>query len=905
MRFQVRRNLSVPVASRKRLCGWRLETLEGRIVPAVFNVNSLADLANPPAGVVTLRSAISAANATAGSNTINLTVGGTYAITTFGTAADNSAGEFVISGSNNLILTNTSGTQVTVDGGGLNRVFLIDPKVPNSTPTVTFQGLKITGGFDDYGGGMEVLGGASVVLNNTVVFGNRAEISGGGIELGLMSIGTITLNNSQITDNYAAVAGGGLSDEGTGVINLNSQSSVNGNTGLAVGGGIYDTGSTLSLNGATIHGNRTSGSGGGILVQGGNVSLNASIIDNNVSATDGGGYDETVSSGQLTVTNCFFLNNTAGLSTDGGSGGGLLVEGASVSLNHSLINGNTASSGGGADFQDSSGTTPPKFQVNDTLFSSNNGAFEGGAIEDDATNLTLTSCTFLSNRATISGSALDVTSFHPVVQIFNSLFLKNAISSAPVVPGSPVPAGGAISQDAGTLAVFGSQFTANAGVGGAINFVGAGTSSSPPTLLTIQTSTFNGNRSPAAGAALHLYLQNARAVLTNDTIAFNSTFATGGAIEYGGSYSPTLSLINDTINGNTAVGTGGGIHQTSGILTVQNTILAANTGAGTGSDEYMTGGTTTDLGGNLLTTTAGTGNSYPLALVGSPNLGPLQNNGYNGQVIATATEAGSLATAQAVQTEALLPGSLAFGQGIAKNAPVIDERGFNRPGGGASRVAAGAYEPQYASNASVNAVLAENLYEVLLDRVADPGGLGTSVSQLNSGTSPVIVAEGLEFTREYLSDQIAILYDRYLSRTASTAELNFYVSSLYAGHTLESVAVSMLSSSEFTSDYGQNSAVVVDGIYQTSLGRAADTAGAANFLQLLNNGVSRTSVATSFLASTEYFTNLIQADFSANLGRAPEPTAVTFYLTGLQSGVYSQVLMAILLGSTESVQNRT
>jgi hypothetical protein len=38
-----------------------LEPLEDRFAPAVFNVNSLADVLNPAPGVVTLRSAIQAA----------------------------------------------------------------------------------------------------------------------------------------------------------------------------------------------------------------------------------------------------------------------------------------------------------------------------------------------------------------------------------------------------------------------------------------------------------------------------------------------------------------------------------------------------------------------------------------------------------------------------------------------------------------------------------------------------------------------------------------------------------------------------------------------------------------------------------------------------------------------------
>ena len=61
-----------------------IEGLEDRFAPAVFNVNSLADILTPAAGTVTLRSAIEAANATPGNNIINLTVPGVYKITLAG-----------------------------------------------------------------------------------------------------------------------------------------------------------------------------------------------------------------------------------------------------------------------------------------------------------------------------------------------------------------------------------------------------------------------------------------------------------------------------------------------------------------------------------------------------------------------------------------------------------------------------------------------------------------------------------------------------------------------------------------------------------------------------------------------------------------------------------------------------
>src|SRR5438132_6883006 len=111
-----------------------LETLEDRCVPAIFNVNSTADLLVPPIGVVTLRSAIEAANATLGNNTINLTIPGTYKITLAGAGEDNNAtGDFDIipnpaSPTNStLLIENTSGGTVIVDGNQLDRVFDINP----------------------------------------------------------------------------------------------------------------------------------------------------------------------------------------------------------------------------------------------------------------------------------------------------------------------------------------------------------------------------------------------------------------------------------------------------------------------------------------------------------------------------------------------------------------------------------------------------------------------------------------------------------------------------------------------------------------------------------------------------------------------------------------------------------
>src|SRR5215831_17113142 len=83
------------------------------VPPLTFNVNSTADILVPPAGVVTLRSAIVAANADLSGNpsVINLTVAGTYTSTLANGNEENAA----MSGDLDITTTNHS---VTIAGMG-------------------------------------------------------------------------------------------------------------------------------------------------------------------------------------------------------------------------------------------------------------------------------------------------------------------------------------------------------------------------------------------------------------------------------------------------------------------------------------------------------------------------------------------------------------------------------------------------------------------------------------------------------------------------------------------------------------------------------------------------------------------------------------------------------------------
>ncbi len=145
-----------------------LEVLEDRWVPSTFTVpNTLDD-----GSVGTLRWAVGQANATAGADTIN-----------FDSGVFNTPQTITLTGTQ-LELTDTTGTTtitgpaagVTVNGGGLSRVFQVDA-----------AGRRVDLGTDDHrrqrrpdgGGGVQNYG--TLALTNCTVSGNSATSDGGGV----------------------------------------------------------------------------------------------------------------------------------------------------------------------------------------------------------------------------------------------------------------------------------------------------------------------------------------------------------------------------------------------------------------------------------------------------------------------------------------------------------------------------------------------------------------------------------------------------------------------------------------------------------------------------------------------------------------------------------------------------
>jgi fibronectin-binding autotransporter adhesin len=186
----------------------------------------------------------------------------------------------------------SNGSGVTISGGGLARVFIV-----NSGATVNISSLTIANGAttNDAGGG--ILNNGNLALLSSTISGNTATGSGGSGG-GIFNTGTLTLTNCTFSGNAATN-----------------------------GGGLFNTG-TLTVTNSTFSGNSAQTEDGGIGLGAGAAMLTNTIVAGN---TRGGSTPDDIN-GSAAVANGS-VNNLIG---SGGSGG--LVDGAGGNIvGHSAL----------------------------------------------------------------------------------------------------------------------------------------------------------------------------------------------------------------------------------------------------------------------------------------------------------------------------------------------------------------------------------------------------------------------------------------------------------------------------------------------------------------------------------------------------------------------------------------
>ena len=322
--------------------------------------------------------------------------------------------------------------------------------------------------------------------------------------------------------------------------------------------------------------------------------------------------------------------------------------------------------------------------------------------------------------------------------IFNSratLTLTNVSVSGNDAAG--VSDGGAVFNSGGIMTVANSRFSRNTASrsGGAIFNTSGGR-------LTVTNSTFVGNGAAADGGAIR---NDGTLTVSNSTFADNAAATDGGAVLNNGA---AVTVANSTFSANSALGNGGAIDNSNGAATVTNCTFSGN-GAGIDGGAIFGGGTLAVTVRNTILANSTTGGNCSVAARG----GRIVDGGHNiddggtcefagtncGTTNGTSfckidpllDPAGLAGGGGPTQTIALEPGSPAIDAGdetICAAAPVsgVDQRGFVRPGGDATRCSIGAYEFAAVGCGDVNGDGAVDIGDALLvaQLDVDPGRCG-------------------------------------------------------------------------------------------------------------------------------------------------------------------------------------
>jgi inhibitor of cysteine peptidase len=191
------------------------------------------------------------------------------------------------------------------------------------------------------------------------------------------------------------------------------------------------------------------------------------------------------------------------------------------------------------------------------------------------------------------------------------------------------------------------------------------------------------------------------------------------------------------------------------------------------------------------------------------------------------------------------------------------------------------------------------LYQDLLNRAPDAGGMAAWTTLINQGATRAQIAAGFEGSLEYRTDQVENLYTTLLGRPADATGLHDFVSRLGAGATLSQVKAAILGSDEYFKHAGGTDGAFLTSLYHDVLGRSVDPTGAAAWGSELASKVARGSVAAAVLSSPEAQQDQIQGAYQTALHRSADSAGLTYFSGIMQHGADSEAVLAAVCGSDE------
>ena len=505
-----------------------------------------------------------------------------------GDAAENGGGAIYNNGGTLIVGNAATISNNVADGaaGSGGAILSTDGAVTVIGAVMAFNRANRAGGaIEIIDGSIDISGNFNISENNAGVGPDAVAAPGNGGGLHITGDADATITGGEMSENLAASEGGALWNstgtmtvDGT-IINANDAQGADADNG---GGGIFNNRGALIVTPATTITNNTAsgalGSGGGIFsLTPGTLSIDGLTIEDNIANRAGGGIEINSAAGETyTFTDVTLDGNTVNGPAPG-NGGGLHITGmGNVEYNGGSVVNNIAYEGGGlwnsVGIMTISGTT-----ITGNI--ANGNATGGGGLFNNGGTLIVDAATTLTQNL---ADGIDVGGRGGA--IFNNVGgTLNLATGMTISDNYASRAGGAIEDNSGnTLTLDSVTLTGNsAGVD-----IGLGNTITP---------------NPGNGGAVHLS-GTTSAIILNSTVTSNLAALEGGGLW---NSTGTMTVDNTLVDSNDAQGAaadggGGGIYNNGGTLIVQNATLVTNNiasgAAGSGGGILSTDGAVTIQG---------------------------------------------------------------------------------------------------------------------------------------------------------------------------------------------------------------------------------------------------------------------------------------------------------------------
>jgi Domain of unknown function (DUF4214) len=192
------------------------------------------------------------------------------------------------------------------------------------------------------------------------------------------------------------------------------------------------------------------------------------------------------------------------------------------------------------------------------------------------------------------------------------------------------------------------------------------------------------------------------------------------------------------------------------------------------------------------------------------------------------------------------------------------------------------------------------LYRDLLGRFPDFAGDNAWGTQLVQGVPRSVVVQGFVNSLEYRTRVVEGLYQSLLGRQADPYGLGNWLNFLGASHTVEQMEAGLLVSVEYSHLHAATSdQAYLAAVYHDVLGRAVDRSGRAFWSASLTFGVARADVAFAILTSDESVQSLVGRSYEQYLYRPADPGGLAFFVSQVKQGMTDQSLIVALDASDE------